>query len=625
MLSKILKSLLFVMLLSMPFACPAQENTLIWQGTAGKTPIKFSFTKPADKYATLRIALNSAEERAVLEITSKTVTGKAVYESRVTTSIEGKNGVNQLFDRLSQMPGTYEVKITGQAASCSIFIEQLADLEPFIPGDELGELVVNSAGGVPVSVSPERFQIKHPDFKKGMDKGIATPNGDFIFRLPAGFWSLKRVCKGIENARMIAVSSGRRTFVRWASPPEISLESNSSGAARRIEIRNVEAETDNVLASSRFSLPAGLSTFTPAIDQLQAFERFLPAEIVDLKQSDTPLHLVMLLDSSGSMKKSMKAAIEASVKFIETLPADAVIELIDFDTKAKPVKANSRTDMVKALKAIKADGATALRDSILLGLDHLKNSPRPALVVFTDGFDANYNDTAPGSKASEKDVFAKVTGARIPIFTIGFGTGADASTLARLADLSGGVFQSADEKSLNEVFARLEATVAREYLLTYKRPQKAGRGIRPVISICVDTSGSMESNLQAGVIGSRREIAKQTLHSLIEQLPSDALVQILDFDANTEITQTATGNRARVHAGVGALHDGGGTNVVKAVEVALEGMLAVPSNRRYMLFLTDEAIRTANKRDEELLNRMLARMKDENIFSMWIGMVGKQG
>ncbi|HMM61407.1 MAG TPA: hypothetical protein PKC25_14900, partial [Candidatus Rifleibacterium sp.] len=60
---------------------------------------------------------------------------------------------------------------------------------------------------------------------------------------------------------------------------------------------------------------------------------------------------------------------------------------------------------------------------------------------------------------------------------------------------------------------------------------------------------------------------------------------------------------------------------LKAVSVAMQGLLAVPSNRRYMLFLTDEAVKTNSKKDEEMFNRLLARMKDEGIFSMWIGMV----
>ncbi|HNX76133.1 MAG TPA: VWA domain-containing protein [Candidatus Rifleibacterium sp.] len=599
----------------------AENSGFVWQGAADKKTVTATLKHDGKQFTTLQIRFSEAADRLNLKITSKKEQGKAVYETRYSTNLEGKNGLTQTIDRLCQIPGEYEIQISGKAASCTILAEQHAPIDQFIAGEQPGELVVTGTGGATVSVEPDMFSVKHPDFKKGMNKGITSPNGDIFFRLPAGYWVLQRSGNGTGYARLIPVSSGKKTTVRWAATPEISLESQIATSARRLEIRSVTSEADSENALCRFAVPAGLSSHTPAIDHLQSFERSLPAEIIDIKQSETPLHLVMLLDSSGSMKKSMKAAIDATVKFVEALPEKARVEVIDFDTKAKPIKAANRNELIKSIKAIKADGATALRDSILLGLSQLKGSPRPALVVFTDGFDANHNDTAPGSKAGEKEVFEALTKARIPVFTIGFDEGADRETLARLADLSGGLFQTADESNINEVFARLEATVAREYLLTYRRPQKPGFGVRPVISICVDTSGSMASGLESGVAGSRRDIARNALHSMIKKLPANALVQILDFDANTRITQTATANRARNHAGLAAFDDGGGTDVLKAVSVAMQGLLAVPSNRRYMLFLTDEAIKTGNKKDEEMFNRLLARMKDEGIFSMWIGMV----
>ena len=621
MLKSLRYIILFIVAITSTATLQAENSSFIWQGAADRKPVTATFKHDGRQFTTLQIRFSEATDHINLRFASKQEHGKAVYETKLSANIDGKNGLMQTIDRLCQMPGEYEIQISGKAASCTILAEQHAPLDQFTAGEKPGELVVTGTGGAAVSVEADMFSVKHPDFKKGMNKGITSPNGDIFFKLPAGYWVLQRSGNGTGYARLIPVSSGGRTTVRWAASPEISLESQTAASARRLEIRAVTSESDSENALCRFSVPAGLSTYTPAIEHLQSFERSLPAEIIDIKQSETPLHLVMLLDSSGSMKKSMKAAIDATVKFVEALPTEARVEVIDFDTKAKPVKAASRSELIKAIKAIKADGATALRDSVLLGLSQLKASPRPALVVFTDGFDANHNDTAPGSKAGEKEVFEALARARIPVFTIGFGEGADRETLARLADISGGLFQTADESNINEVFARLEATVAREYLLTYRRPQKSGLGIRPVISICVDTSGSMASGLESGVPGSRRDVARTALHDMLKKLPENALVQILDFDSNTCITQTATANRARNHAGIAAFNDGGGTDVLKAVSVAMQGLLAVPSNRRYTLFLTDEAIRTGSKKDEEMFNRLLARMKDEGIFSMWIGMV----
>jgi Mg-chelatase subunit ChlD len=637
----------------------ASAGELLWQGALEKKPVKVKVTHQGHRFSMLRALLADESDRLHLEITAKQSQDGALYTSRVTRNLNGEKGLEQLLDTLSQLPGTYDLEISGKGASCAVFLEERAPLDPFVAGPALGELIVTGVGGVPLSVAPDQFTVKHPGFKRGMEKGIATPNGDVIFRLPAGYWNLRRVNNGTENARLIPISSGKQTVVRWAVTPEISLDHESGTRARRLEIRSltlISPKTVNPAGSTAFknpvaslesgipadsaatsepqgsesallqaviALPPGLASAPPTLEQLQAFERFLPAPIVDLQPSATPLHLVLLLDSSGSMKKTMKPAIDAVVKFLGQLPADAVVEVIDFDTKARALKAKTRAELIKAVKAVKADGATALRDSILLGLDRLKKSPRPALVVFTDGFDANHNDTAPGSKATEADVFSKLKAIKIPVFTIGFGAGADAVTLGRLADLSGGLFQKADEQSLDEVFARLETTVAREYVLTCRRPTRPGWSNRPVISLCVDTSGSMEGALDKTVPGSRRVIARRVLHDLLPLLPPEALVQILDYDSNTEITQTATANRARGHAGIAAFGDGGGTDLLKAVKVALEGLLAVPSTRRYMLFLTDTAIKPAKGPDVEKFDRLLARLKDENIHTIWIGLVGK--
>jgi len=63
------------------------------------------------------------------------------------------------------------------------------------------------------------------------------------------------------------------------------------------------------------------------------------------------------------------------------------VTIVDFDTKPKVLKTGSRRELLKALGRVRANGATALFDSILLGFDHLKNKGRRALVVLTNGMD----------------------------------------------------------------------------------------------------------------------------------------------------------------------------------------------------------------------------------------------
>lgn len=36
-------------------------------------------------------------------------------------------------------------------------------------------LIIENAGNSPITANPEEIEIKHPDFKKTMQKGVSTP------------------------------------------------------------------------------------------------------------------------------------------------------------------------------------------------------------------------------------------------------------------------------------------------------------------------------------------------------------------------------------------------------------------------------------------------------------------
>lgn len=590
----------------------------IWQGIPEKN-IRLKASFAADRLNAMRFVFSEDKTRLEISLAHKTEFGSTKYEVKHGFQVDSSNGLEQLFDNLPQFPGEYEITISGKGASCTVSLEHPAAIDPISFGEEPGELLIENAGNSSITAHSEKINIKHPGFKDSMRRGISTPDGNMIFRLPAGYWSLERSSTPSEIVQLIPVHSGKRTVISWSVIPQISIDSDAGAKVNRLEIREVQSDQQGN-ATLRFALPAGLSRQAPILDDLKISENSRKGQIIELQESSTPLHLVLLLDSSGSMKKDMKKAIDSTIKFIEMLPENAHVEVIDFDTKPKPIKASNRDELIKAVKAIKADGATALRDSIIMGIDKLKGSVRPALVVFTDGFDFNYNDTAPGSKATEKEMIARVSESRVPVFSIGFGDGADEATLSRIADISGGAYQAANSANLDTVFASLKETVAREYLLKWTRPNRSGHGMKPVVSIVIDTSGSMSDSIEKGKPGERFEMAKFALHGMVKKLPDNTLVQIVDFDDKINITQTLTADRARMHKGIAAFKRGGGTDVTAALKASLEGLLAAPSNRRYLFFLTDAAIKQSGK-EKLKFERLLDRLRDENVFSMWLGMV----
>jgi hypothetical protein len=111
-----------------------------------------------------------------------------------------------------------------------------------------------------------------------------------------------------------------------------------------------------------------------------------------------------------------------------------------------------------------------------------------------------------------------------------------------------------------------------------------------------------------------------SLHEMVKKLPEDCLVQIIDYDDKVRVNQTTTADHARMHKGIACFDRGGGTDIITALKVSLEGLLATPSSRRYLFFLTDAAIKQTGK-DKIRFERLLDRLRDEKIFSMWIGLV----
>ena len=215
------------------------------------------------------------------------------------------------------------------------------------------------------------------------------------------------------GAHLIPVHAGRITVVDW--PQSLARAFARSGTGR-LEI--LRAKTKGPQATVDVSL-VGVKekTLLPTIKNMAVFEAGMAGTVRSVDLLATPLDVVLLLDSSGSMKGSMKQALEATTRFVKRLPASARVTVVDFDTTPKVLPGTTRSELLEALKVVRARGATALYDSIILGLKRLTGANRPALLVFTDGVDANWNDTAPGSKATKPQVLAGVKKTDVPVFT----------------------------------------------------------------------------------------------------------------------------------------------------------------------------------------------------------------
>jgi len=160
-----------------------------------------------------------------------------------------------------------------------------------------------------------------------------------------------------------------------------------------------------------------------------------------------PSSVVIILDSSGSMKNTMEGVLSAAGTLIGELGPNDKAEIIDFDStvKVKTTFTGDKEKLNSVLKTIQANGGTALYDAVKDGISHAEGlMGLKAVVLLTDGKDENAAGTGPGSKINLAELKEILKESQMPVYSIGLGEGVDKETLDTISDLSGGKAYYAD-------------------------------------------------------------------------------------------------------------------------------------------------------------------------------------
>ena len=186
---------------------------------------------------------------------------------------------------------------------------------------------------------------------------------------------------------------------------------------------------------------------------------------------DLPLDVGLVIDTSQSMEVLMDDTRNAAIRFITDLvrPKDRAF-LVDFDTKprlAHPMTKNMM-DLVKAMGSLRADGNTALFDSIVFSILHFEEGEdRRALVLLTDGEDYK-------SRFSARQAGLQARAAGVPVYLLSLG-GMDwlrpalkQDDLELIAKQTGGrVFYVSAMPELDPAYARISDELRSQYVLAF--------------------------------------------------------------------------------------------------------------------------------------------------------------
>jgi Ca-activated chloride channel homolog len=198
-----------------------------------------------------------------------------------------------------------------------------------------------------------------------------------------------------------------------------------------------------------------------------------------------PMHLGLLLDTSGSMAEDIKDARTAAVKFVNTLDHAEDVTLVDFDTEVRVARFNlaDYERLVERIRGRKPNGWTALYDAIGVYLNGAQSQEgQKVLVLYTDGGDTTsvltFHDMLDLAKASD-----------VTVYVIGYmehqsssGRLLQRNELERLAATTGGqAYFPGMAKDLDGVFDKIREELAARYSLGYLstdvRTDGAWRGV----------------------------------------------------------------------------------------------------------------------------------------------------
>ncbi len=221
----------------------------------------------------------------------------------------------------------------------------------------------------------------------------------------------------------------------------------------------------------------GLSSAHLEKSDFSILEDGQPQEAALLFDEQKPMHLVILLDLSGSMERHVAMLRRGVFTLIDSLRPGDRIQVIGFNHEVfqiSPVE----TDMElvkKQLYMVEGKGSTNLFGAVWSGImSASKATERRALILFTDGYHELDGMRDPYKKTQEDCVeLAQKWG--VPIFAMGLGMGIRPDTLESFAAASGGqAYLLRNMRTVRKAFADIGTELRRQILLCYYTRSKRG-------------------------------------------------------------------------------------------------------------------------------------------------------
>ncbi|MGA2132686.1 MAG: VWA domain-containing protein [Bryobacteraceae bacterium] len=213
------------------------------------------------------------------------------------------------------------------------------------------------------------------------------------------------------------------------------------------------------------------------------------------RQEDVPISLGLIIDNSASMTDKRDRVASAALAMVKASnPADEVF-IINFNERAVLARdfTNNIKDLENSLRKLDSKGETAMRDALLLGIEHLRHHGRrdkKVLLVVTDGEDNSSAET-------QQHLIEAAQSNGVIIYAIGLLSAEEAQSAARarkqleeLTEQTGGrSWFPSDVSDISNITPDIAHEIRNQYILAYTPSNLAADGSYRKVRVEVNIPG----------------------------------------------------------------------------------------------------------------------------------------
>jgi Ca-activated chloride channel family protein len=305
-----------------------------------------------------------------------------------------------------------------------------------------------------------------------------------------------------------ALAAAMTTGVFYLFPSRLQAQQQSAQApAEKGSSANAPITAQVTRVNMLFSVTDKKGRFVTDLNRsdFRVFENKKPQKILEFtSETDLPLRLAILVDTSSSIRDRFQFQQEAAINFVNSVmrSQDKAI-VVSFDTAAELVAdlTNNTNTLENSIRHLKPGGGTALFDAIFfacrdkLMLDQPMYKFRRAMIILSDGRDDN-------SRYSLQQALEMAQRADTVIYTISTNishieTEGD-GTLRYLAEQTGGNYYAPFKASdLNQSFENIANELRHQYNLFYRPTPLLTDGKFHPVSIKVVAKGRKDLIVRA--------------------------------------------------------------------------------------------------------------------------------